>query len=278
MINLEQLLRQGEERLSLAGIEDWKTDAWYLMEYTFHMDRVSFWVNRLEEAPEGKQEKYLVLLEKRASHVPLQHITGEQEFMGLPFFVSRDVLIPRQDTEILVEEVMKYADRKAILDLCTGSGCIILSLSRLCRLERACGADLSLEALAIAEKNRHRLGAQASFIQSDLFEQVKGSFDIIVSNPPYIKSREIDTLMPEVRLFEPRLALDGSEDGLFFYRKIIKEAGDYLNSRGLLFFEIGADQGKAVAGLLEEAGYCQIEIIRDLAGLDRVVKGEKADV
>lgn len=278
MINLEQLLRQGEERLFLAGIEDWKTDAWYLMEYTFHMNRVSFWVNRLEEAPEEKEKEYLSLVEKRASHIPLQHMTGEQEFMGLTFFVSQDVLIPRQDTEILVEEVMKYADGKKVLDLCTGSGCIILSLSKLCQLEKACGADVSPAALEVAEKNKQRLGAQAGFIQSDLFEQVRESFDIIVSNPPYIKSREIDTLMPEVRLFEPRLALDGDEDGLFFYRKIIREAGDYLNTRGMLFFEIGADQGRAVAGLLKKAGYCQVEIIQDLAGLDRVVKGEKADV
>ena len=210
-----------------------------------------------KELPGEQKEVYEAALKKRAGHIPLQHITGEQEFMGLPFLVNADVLIPRQDTEILVEEALKKAKPgMRVLDLCTGSGCIIA-------------------ALCVAKKNAGRNGVSPVFVQGDLFEPVKGTFDLIVSNPPYIPTAEIEKLMPEVREHEPLLALDGKEDGLVFYKRIIEEGYPYLKPGGFLMFEIGCDQGKEVSARMEQAGYQDVKIIKDLAGLDRVVIGGK---
>ena len=188
--------------------------------------------------------------------------------------MNEHVLIPRFDTEILVEEVMKELhDGFSILDMCTGSGCILLSLLKYSNNCSGVGVDISENALAVAKENQKRLGLDASFVQSDLFEQITGKYDIIVSNPPYIRSDVIPTLMEEVRLHEPVLALDGTEDGLFFYRKIVKESTDYLNGGGWLFFEIGYDQGEAVKKLMEENGFKNVKVVKDYAGLDRVVLG-----
>lgn len=204
----------------------------------------------------------------------MQHILGYQEFMGLRFQVTGDVLIPRQDTETLVEEVMRYLhDDMCILDLCTGSGCILLSLLKYSNHCKGVGSDLSEAALKVAEGNARALGLEAEFIRSDLFERITGKFEIIVSNPPYIPSGEIPELMEEVREHDPLMALDGGKDGLFFYKKIIAHAGDYLYPGGMLFFEIGCSQGDAVSRLMRQAGYQEVSVCQDLSGLDRVVSG-----
>lgn len=271
-ITLQKARDLGQEELERADIAEASLDAWYLMEYYFHIKRIDYLLNQGKEITESEFENYWSLIKQRAKHIPLQHITGTQEFMGLEFNISEAVLIPRQDTEILVEEVMKDADNKAVLDLCTGSGCIIISLAKLCRLKWAVGADISAMALEVGRSNAEKHQVNVSLIESDLFEKITGTFDRIVSNPPYIASDEIEKLMPEVKIYEPRLALDGKEDGLYFYKKIINMAKDYLNPHGELLFEIGYDQGEALTGLLKEADFKEIRVIKDLAGLDRVVK------
>lgn len=205
--------------------------------------------------------------------------------MGLEFYVNRNVLIPRQDTEILVEEVMRHLhDGMRILDMCTGSGCILLSLLYYSNDCTGLGVDISPEALETAVQNAKKLNAgkaaegkrelHVDFMQSNLFGDLKPEvYDFIVSNPPYIKSGVIDTLMPEVKDHEPHLALDGREDGLYFYREILEQAGNYLTRGGMLFFEIGHDQGQAVKELMKAAGYAEVEVMQDFAGLDRVVCG-----
>lgn len=270
-----ELLCWGEKQLLKAEIQDAQIDAWYLMEYSFPTDRVSFLMNRSQTVLEEQRERYEELIKKRAEHIPLQYLTGVQEFMGYSFRVNENVLIPRQDTEILVEEVRKTADGKKVLDMCTGSGCIIISLQKLSKLKKAFGADISGKALDVAGENAKLLEAEVTFIESDLFQNIEGKYDIIVSNPPYIESAEVDELMPEVREHEPRIALDGTEDGLWFYRKIIGEAEHYLTENGELFFEIGYNQGQAVKQLMLEKGYREVKIIKDLSGLDRVVKGKR---
>ena len=215
------------------------------------------------------------MLEKRSAHIPLQQIIGRQSFMGLDFYVDENVLIPRQDTELLVEEALQELhDGMRILDMCTGSGCILLSLLKYSNDCEGIGADISEEALKVAERTRVQLGLEnAAFIRSDLFEAVEGKFDLLVSNPPYICSDVIDTLMPEVREHEPRQALDGSADGLHFYRRILADCRAYLKPGGMLLFEIGYDQGEAVKRLMEENGFLEVEVKKDYGGLDRVVLG-----
>lgn len=272
-MNMEQLLQTGEDILSQSEIAESKLDAWYLMEFYFHMNRVSFWVNK-EKAVAGEEvEGYLSLIKRRSGHIPLQYITGEQEFMGLTFAVNEAVLIPRQDTECLVEKVLPFCRDKRVLDLCTGSGCIAISLKKLGAAKEVCGTDLSANALLLAEENARRNEVSVNWVQSDLFASVQGRYDIIVSNPPYIASAEVEKLMPEVRVHEPRMALDGREDGLFFYRAIAEKASQYLFEDGRIFFEIGYDQAEAVSLLLKKARFTQIETFQDLAGLDRVVCG-----
>jgi release factor glutamine methyltransferase len=198
--------------------------------------------------------------------------------MGLSFDVSKDVLIPRQDTEVLVQEILKAAEGKDVLDMCTGSGCIIISLAKLGRIHRGIGVDISIEALSIARKNAKKLQADVSFIHSNLFDQVEGQFDIIVSNPPYIPTSDINDLMEEVKNHEPIIALDGEEDGLHFYRTIVNQLSSYLKPSGYVFFEIGYNQGETVSRILEEHGFRNIKVIKDLAGLDRVVSGQSCNV
>ena len=194
--------------------------------------------------------------------------------MGLTFKVNEHVLIPRQDTEILVEEAMRYlSDGMRILDICTGSGCILLSLLKYSNECEGLGVDISDDALAVARENAQNLGLEAEFRHSDLLEKVEGKFDMIVSNPPYIETAVIDTLMPEVREHEPMLALDGREDGLYFYRRIVEQCTSYMTRGARLFFEIGYDQGEAVKDMMIHKGFCEVEIIKDYAGLDRVVTG-----
>lgn len=273
-MTLREAWNFGKKRLTAVEVPDADLDAWYLLEWCTGVSRSHYLAYPDEIISHDQEEQYRASLVKRERRIPLQQITGEQEFMGLSFYVNEHVLIPRQDTEILVEETARFLkDGMQFLDLCTGSGCILLSLLHLKPGAEGTGADLSPEALKVAEKNRERLGAKAALIQSDLFDKIEGAFDVIVSNPPYIKRAEIETLMDEVRLHEPYMALDGHEDGLYFYRKIAGEAPKYLRAGGGLFLEIGCDQGACVAELLRQQGFADVKVVKDLAGLDRVVEG-----
>ena len=270
---------KGSRILNEAGIEESTLDARLLLEAVCGTNRNDLLVHGEQPVEPEAEEKYFGWIGKRAGRIPLQQLTGEQDFMGLTFTVNENVLIPRQDTEILVEEVLKELhDGMRILDMCTGSGCILLSLLHYSNDCEGLGVDLSAEALEVAGRNVLKVltpekAEHAHFLQSDLFEKVEGKFEIIVSNPPYIASAGVDRLMPEVRDHEPRMALDGTEDGLEFYRRIIAEAGQYLVSSGMLFFEIGYDQGQAVSELMREHGYREVQVVQDYAGLDRVVYG-----
>lgn len=277
-MNYRECYEWGRQSLKAAGIEEADLDARLLLETICHTDRNTLLVHGDRQVSHEEESAYNDWISRRARHIPLQHITGEQEFMGLTFLVNEHVLIPRQDTEILVEEVLKESQGREglrVLDMCTGSGCILISLLKNMKKAIGTGADLSCRALKVAEKNGTDLGVSPQWIHSDLFEHIQGTYDVIVSNPPYIPSQVIEGLMEEVRLYEPRMALDGHEDGLYFYREITRLAGEYLSPRGLLAFEIGYDQGKAVAGLMEEQGFERIRVVKDLAGLDRVVIGRK---
>ncbi|MBQ7943661.1 MAG: peptide chain release factor N(5)-glutamine methyltransferase [Lachnospiraceae bacterium] len=270
-----ELYNYGVEQLTAVGIEEAALDARLLLEYICHTDRNTLLVHGDSQRNAMEEEFYKAVIAKRAERIPLQHITGEQEFMGLSFRVNEHTLIPRQDTEILVEEAMRHLhDGMCILDMCTGSGCILLSLLKYSNECEGVGVDISAQALEVAGENATRLGLKADFIQSDLFEQVQGRFDMLVSNPPYIATKEIETLMPEVREHEPIQALDGMEDGLYFYRKIVEKSTDYLYNGARLYFEIGYDQGEAVSGLMRDKGFQDVKVIKDYAGLDRVVVGK----
>lgn len=270
----QEVYRWGASQLAEAGIEEASLDARLLLEEICGTDRNFLLVYGKEQVSGEKYEDYVKYIALRKSHIPLQQIVGYQEFMGLKFKVTPDVLIPRQDTEILVEEVMRYLhDGMHILDMCTGSGCILLSLLRYSNDCAGTGCDISQKALEVARENAGALGLKASFVQSDLFETVNDKYEFIVSNPPYIPTDVIPTLMEEVKNHEPLTALDGREDGLYFYRRIVKEAKEHLHPGGMLFFEIGWDQAQAVSALMEEAGYQEVTVCKDLAGLDRVVHG-----
>lgn len=271
-----QLYEYGVKMLEEAGIEEAKLDARLLLEYICHTDRNALLVHGDSERNAMEEQFYRMCIEKRATRIPLQHITGEQEFMGLTFRVNEHTLIPRQDTEILVEEGMRRMfDGMRILDMCTGSGCILLSLLKYSNECEGTGVDISEEALKVARENAKRLGLDAEFIQGDLFENVpEKKYDMMISNPPYIETAIIETLMPEVREHEPMQALDGMEDGLFFYRKIVEKAGGFLEKGGWLLFEIGYNQGEAVKELMTAQGFQGVEVVKDYAGLDRVVLGQ----
>ncbi len=285
----------GVEQLEEQGIDDAACDIRILLEDLCGVDREELFINGDKTISRKETETFMNAVTRRCGHYPVQYITGKQDFMGLTFSVNQDVLIPRMDTEILVEEVLKNLDDGSrILDMCTGSGCILLSLLRYSNNCEGVGVDVSDAALEVARDNAGRLaldetfdllfttgGAGAKhldldkieFIESNLFNDVKGKFDIIVSNPPYIRTDVIPTLMEEVRDYEPMLALDGREDGLYFYREIIKKSPQYLSGGGKLFFEIGYDQAADVVKLMEEAGFKDVVVVKDYAHLDRVVWG-----
>lgn len=271
ILTLQTLYREGQIRLKDSGIEEYQLDAWYLLEYITGISKASYYGDPNRELSAAQAEEYRKCIEKRSERIPLQHITGVQEFMGHEFFVNEHVLIPRQDTEILVEHAFdKVEDGKKVLDMCTGSGCILLSILKRYQV-RGTGADISSEALQVAERNRKHLALpQVEWLQSDLFEKIEGKYDVIVSNPPYIQTGVIESLQEEVRLHDPYIALDGKEDGLYFYRRIIEDAKAYLEDGGWLLFEIGYDQAESVTRLMEQAGYSEIHVKKDLSGLDRV--------
>lgn len=277
-LGIREIYNRGAKRLNAAGVRDFQTDAWYLLEYVTGIDKASYLAEPDRTLTKEQTERYDACIEKRCRRIPLQHITGEQVFMGLPFLVNEHVLVPRQDTEILAEEALgalKAGDR--ILDMCTGSGCILLSLLKLTKADNVTGvgADISEKALETARRNAENLGVYAEFVQGDLFEHIspEQKFDLIVSNPPYIRTAVIEELEEEVRCHDPRIALDGKEDGLYFYRRIIEESALYMTRGAWLMFEIGFDQGAEVTGLMEKAGYRNIRIKKDFAALDRVAIG-----
>lgn len=322
-LTLQTLLDEGTRALELSGIGEAGLDAKYLLFEAFHTDMVHFLMHRNEEVKDedsvkGAVADYRRMIERRSQRIPLQQITGSREFMGLDFCVDEHVLIPRQDTETLVELVLKEFQGRdpALLDLCTGSGCIGLSLAVLGGFTDVTLADISREALNVAVKNARRLAAERlkplewrldtleerpwrlelktgaqedgglnhaesartiSLVESDLFSAFSGAgrrtFDVIVSNPPYIPTAVVEELEPEVKDHEPRLALDGREDGLHFYKRIAEECREYLRPGGAVYLEIGYDQGEAVCGLLRSAGFERVKVYRDMPGLDRVVTG-----
>lgn len=270
-----EAVASGTASLELAGVTDSELDAWYLLQMVCRIERSYYYMHGEEDLPEEQQREYEIAVQKRSEHIPLQYIIGEQEFMGLKFKVNPNVLIPRQDTETLVEEALKVLKPgMQVLDLCTGSGCILISLMKNVPDLTGIGSDVSKTALLVAKENAKQYELAAEWVRSDLFDNIGGKYDMIVSNPPYIRTEEIAKLMPEVRDFEPIDALDGREDGLYFYRRIVGEAQEYLNPGGYLYFEIGYDQGEAVSSMMREAGFTDVEVIKDLAHNDRVVKGK----
>lgn len=275
-MTLRETFALGKDLLKQNHIKEYEADAWLLLENACQCTRNDLYMRGENSLTEEQACLYKKYLEMRLQRIPVQQILGTQCFCGLEFRVTEDVLCPRQDTEVLVEEALKQiAPGSEILDLCTGSGCIILSLLHFTKDCRGTGVDLSEKALAVAKENAEKLGLACRFVHSDLFADIEGMYDVIVSNPPYIATKEIEMLEPEVRDREPRMALDGKEDGLFFYRRIVEEADAYLKPEGWLMFEIGYDQGAAVSGMMKSAGYGNVRVIKDLAGLDRVVIGNK---
>ena len=271
--SLREAERRGAAYLAAAGREEAAQTARLLLCHVLNFNFTDYVLAREDLLSPHDAARYEELLTRRASGVPLQYLTREQNFCGLSLYVDERVLIPRQDTECLVEEVLRDGARGALLDLCTGSGCIPLALLKHGNFSCALGADISAEALAVAETNRARTGLPLLLRQSDLFSEIPERFDVITANPPYIESAEIESLSVEVRDHEPRLALDGAADGLAFYRRLAAESGAHLKPGGRLYLEIGMSQGAAVTSLLEAAAFSDIQIIRDLAGRDRIVKG-----
>lgn len=276
----KNLVSEGERQLSAAGIKEAKLDSWYLFNYLTGVDRAAYFLHEDREVEKEISDRFFSLIEKRKKRIPIAYLTGTRGFMGLDFRVNEHVLIPEQDTELLVEEALKFSEGKDVLDLCTGSGCIAIALTKLGKPKSVLGSDISEEALTVASSNVSILEEEERtlirFIKGDMFEKVSGVFDLILSNPPYIETEVIDSLEPEVSVYEPRLALDGDEDGLKFYRQIAKEAPKYLKQDGKLLLEIGSNQAEAVTALLSLQGFQNIRVRKDLAGLDRVIIADRS--
>lgn len=277
-MTIRECVKKGASILTEAGIDNATEDAKLLAMYTFDLTYQDFLLNIDDEADEDLIEWYARYIELRSTHYPCQYITGEQCFMGYNFRVAEEVLIPRPETELLVEQALMLSKDKIpckTLDLCCGSGCIGISYKKK-RLEQGIDDDVTLvdisrDAIALTNDNASNLNVKVNVERSDLFERIDDRFDMILSNPPYIQTDVIQTLMEEVRDYEPMLALDGHEDGLFFYDRIIKEAREHLYDGGMVLFEIGYDQYEAVRQLFVDAGYEDINLVKDYAGLDRIV-------
>ena len=270
--SLKGLLADGAKMLAQAGIDEAELDARYILEYITGLNSAQYFIHSEDIIEKNKAEEFFRLIERRSKRIPLSYVIGTRDFFGLTFKVDENVLIPEQETELLVEEVIKHSEGKSVLDMCTGSGCIAISIALFGKPSKVAASDISEKALEVARENAKSLKAgEISFIQGDMFENVTDKFDIIVSNPPYIETGEIDELMPEVRDYIPRLALDGDIDGLKFYRIISKEAVKKLNKNGRIFYEIGYNQSRAVAPILLENGFTDVKIMKDYSGLDRIV-------
>ncbi len=272
-----QILDELKQKLSFAGIDEASSDAWLLFSGVTGMSRTDYLLSANEEWENSFSERLREAARRRCRREPVQYILGKAYFMGFDFEVGPCVLIPRFDTEVLVGEALAaVGEDSEVLDMCTGSGCIAISVALLSRVRSVTGADISETALLFAERNRARLGADnVKFIKSDMFGKISGTYDMILSNPPYIKSADIEGLMSEVKDCEPRLALDGHEDGLFFYRILAKEGFGHLKPGGHIIMETGCEQAAQVCELLEQYDYTDIRVVKDLAGLDRVVRGRR---
>ena len=317
---LGELRKEAESALLAAGIEEAANDTELLLEKATGLDRNALFLRKDEELDRADEKHFGEMLKRRIAREPLQRITGEAWVDGRRFEVARDVLIPRYDTEVLIDEARRFLQEKSetirpcaeaevsseetdfqpggealrVLDLCTGSGCVLISVLAGAKTEKAeaneltadaeteekdgsiisaVGADISDAALASAKRNAAAHRVEAEWIRSDLFENIGGQFDLITANPPYINTAEIENLEPEVRDHEPRLALDGGADGLSLIRRIIADAPAHLAEGGALMLEIGYDQGERCLALLSEAGFADVRIVKDLGGNDRVVRG-----
>ena len=286
----DEARRMISDRLLKAGIDSCEAETWLFMDWILSVSRADYYADPGKDIPEDRIPLLEEKLRLREERYPLQYLMGTCDFMGFSFHVDENVLIPRQDTECLVEETVRLLEEKKglcqgregeirVLDLCTGSGCIGISIRLLCPWTRVVLADLSSGALGVASRNARELGAEVTPVQGDLFRALdhlspeERCFDLIVSNPPYIPRGDIPGLMPEVKDHEPGMALDGSPDGLDFYRRIIREAPDYLKEGGILIFETGSTQARDVEDLLAARGFGDIRVGKDLAGLDRIICG-----
>lgn len=289
-MTIKDAVKWGKEELEKANIENAEYDSFELLSAINGMTKTFYFINGNALISEEVKQQFEESIEKRKNHIPLQHILGKAYFYGLEFNVNENVLIPRQDTEVLVGEVIKLSKPEDnILDMCTGSGCIAISLGKNIKDSTVLGIDISLKALEVANSNKELNQADnVSFINGDLFTAIKGGeitenyvpeeqylFDIIVSNPPYIPTGTIDELQDEVKLHDPIIALDGKEDGLAFYREITEKSKYFLKEDGYLCYEIGYDQGDSVSDIMREYEFRDVRVIKDLAGLDRVVIGKR---
>lgn len=283
-ISYREAVLSAADRLKKCGVDNPQYDSQELLMSVANMDRMAYLLHHEENIEDKTYAAFEKLVKRRANREPLQHILGYTYFWGRKYLVNENVLIPRQDTEVLVEKALECIDTgDRVLDMCTGSGCIIITLACEKKLSRAVGVDLSKKALEVAKKNAVNLLADVKWIESDLFQQMDKSietntqanilYDVIVSNPPYIERDVIDTLSDEVRFFDPLMALDGGEDGLVFYRKITEQSVNYLKPGGWLLYEIGSNQSEWVKNIMAANGYEDIRIVKDLAGLCRVVMG-----
>ncbi len=274
-------LKQAERRLKAAGVPEYENDARMMLEAASGKDLARVMLELEEIISPEEETLFEKMVERRSKREPLQYILPAWEFMGLEMYCSPACLIPRQDTELLAMTAISEADRMSggsapdgvrVLDMCTGSGCVIISVKKLAKSVCAQGADISAEALEVARRNAEHNGVSVGFILSDMFKSIDCTqYDIITANPPYIETGVIPGLNPEITEYEPMIALDGGEDGLKHYRSIVSEAKHHLRKGGRLLMEIGDTQGEAVSGLLVSAGYEEVEVKKDLAGLDRVV-------
>ena len=300
-LSVKELIKIAERQLADAGVADAQIDAKELYCFLMGYDKTALMMHWQDVLQDNQCEAYFALIEKRAKRQPLQHITGEQEFMGFPFKVNEHVLIPRQDTETMVEDAIELLEKGTlrggaygrgkplkgsadILDLCCGSGAIGISLAKTFGKAKVVCTDVSPQALETARENAsYNACKNIKFVESDMFEAPffngrfgKKKFDLIISNPPYIESEVIEGLEPEVKDHEPRLALDGGTDGLNFYRKIAQEAAAYLKKDGVLMMEIGYEKKDAVKEILRQTGeYERIIGLTDLTGRDRIVAAIK---
>lgn len=285
-MEINALLREGVRRMGNREYLNPTLDSVLLLSYLLNVDKIYIYTHGGEEVSPEIVDKFFSFVEKRREGYPMNYILKEKEFMGLRFYVEEGVLIPRPDTEILVEYILNIIEEKFgdaplnIVDIGAGSGCISLSLAWYIKNAFVYSIDIDDKALQVTSKNIERLGlsSKVKLLKGDLFEgikslQLEGKIDIIVSNPPYIPPKVIETLQPEVKDYEPRRALDGGEDGLDFYRRIIPDSKIYLKNNGIVAFEIGFDQGEDVKNIFLREGFNKVDILKDLQGLDRVVVG-----
>jgi len=274
---LGDILKEAKQALRISGISSWSIDAEIIMGYITDLRKEQLITHDKQALSTKDIAGFKTAIGKRLNLMPVQYIINKAEFMGLDFYVDGHVLIPRPDTEILVEAVIEYikeSKAQRVLDICTGSGAIAIALAKYCpEIKEIVASDISKKALAVAYVNAvdNGVGDKIRFEESDFLENITGKFDVIVSNPPYIREADIDELEVNVKAYEPLIALAGGSDGLFFYKKLAEECEDYLNESGRIFLEIGYDQAEAVTGIFSKNGFKSFSLLKDLAGLDRTL-------